>query len=43
MTSIGYLFHEDNHAVARATPAIDALDNYDPFQKRLAVDYRFFD
>jgi hypothetical protein len=32
-----------NHAFACATPAIDALDNYDPFQKRLAADYRFFD
>lgn len=32
-----------NHAFATATPEIDALDNYEPFIKRLSKSYKFFD
>ena len=32
-----------NHAFATVNPLIDALDNYLPFTKRLATDYKFFD
>jgi hypothetical protein len=32
-----------NHAFATANPEIDALDNYVPFTKRLAKNYKFFD
>lgn len=32
-----------NHAVASVNPFIDILDNYIPFNKRLATDYKFFD
>lgn len=32
-----------NHAFANINPDIDALDNYNPFVKRLAKDYKFFD
>lgn len=33
---------EFNHAVMLGTPDIDAMDNYNPFVKRLAKDYNFF-
>lgn len=32
-----------NHAFATVDPDIDALDNYDPFIKKLAKDYLFFE
>lgn len=32
-----------NHAFATVNPLIDALDNYQPFVKRLDPSYRFFD
>lgn len=33
---------EFNHAFANVNPFIDALDNYNPFVKRLAKDFIFF-
>ncbi len=32
-----------NHAIATVNPWVDALDNYTPFLKRLATDYKFFE
>lgn len=32
-----------NHAVDRFTNEIEVFDNYEPFIKRLATDYKFFD
>jgi len=32
-----------NHAFATVNPEIDALDNYEPFTKRLAKDFKFFE